>query len=144
MADRGQLGNTSTNPPMTRADGSAGSPGRGMGTYSVKEGVKPDRGPHSLTETHLDDRDPTINAKLYEEMVGFKNLATSKEMCERAKSAVLQGLKDTFNVNEFLRNKWLILYRLYRGETLNEYQYGRVQQHSPTPYRTVETIHHET
>lgn len=114
---------------------------RGMGSYQRRPGTKPITAPYELTETHKDDRDVEKQARLYEESVGYPNLANQAELVQRAKYAVLAGLKDVFNVMEFLRNKWLILYRLYRGETLNEWTYGRLQLHSPEPFKIIETLH---
>jgi hypothetical protein len=137
VADRGMLGNSSQN---TTRWGAAGSPQRGMGTYERKKGTKPILSPYVHGETHKDHRDPKLQARLYEESIGFPNLATDPFIREQAVSAVMTGLKDVYNVLEFLRNKWLILYRLYRGETLIQFQYGRAQLHSPEPFKIVETI----
>lgn len=82
-----------------------------------------------------------LEARLYSEAMGFENMAGNAAIAERAKAVVLDGLKDTYNVLEFLRNKWLILYRLYRGETIAAFQYGRIQLHSPEPFKAVESIH---
>lgn len=132
--DRTQLGNQATRY-------GAGNPGRGMGSFTRRPDTKPVNAPYQLTEEFTDHRRPALQAKLYEESVGFKNLASDSELQERAKSAVLGSLKDVYNVMEFLRNKWLILYRLYRGETLAQFQYGRNTLHSPEPYKIVETMH---
>lgn len=139
MGDRGSIGNTS-NPPMTRSSG-GGYPGRGMGKYQEGSDVKAVPGAHTLTQHYEDNRDSEFMARMYEESVDQPNLASDDFVAEQAKYAVLAGLKDVFNVMEFLRNKWLILYRLYRGETLNEVTYGRLQLHSPEPYKIVETLH---
>jgi len=113
---------------------------RGMGKFSKRKGVAPKTAPYTLTEDHQDHRDPAKQARLYEESIGYPNLATDDFVVGQAKSAVMAGLKDVYNVMEFLRNKWLILYRLYRGETLIQFQYGRAQIHSPEPFKIVETI----
>lgn len=139
MADRGQIGNT-TNPPMTRV-GAQAFPSRGMGTFKRLKGTKPKINAYSQPEAIDDHRKPALQARLYEESVGFPNLADQPFVVEQAKSAVMMGLKDVVNVQEFLRNKWLILYRLYRGETLVQFQYGRPQMHSPEPFKAVETAH---
>lgn len=136
MGDRLSIGNTN----ITRVDTSK-TPGRGMGTYQRRPGSQPVYAPYQLTEEFTDHRRPALQAKLYEESVGFRNLASDPEIQERAKAAVLGSLKDVYNVMEFLRNKWLILYRLYRGETLAQYQYGRNSLHSPEPFKIVETMH---
>ncbi len=112
-----------------------------MGTYSRRKGVKPNYAPYDLMERAVGDSVPEKTARLYEESIGFRNLADQPEIAERAKYAVLAGLKDVFNVMEFLRNKWLILYRLYRGETVNEFSFGRLPLHSPEPYKIIETMH---
>lgn len=140
MADRLSLGNTS-NPPMTRAEGGSGHPGRGMGKYRVSPDAKPVPGAHTLTQHYEDNRDSDFMARMYEESVDLPNLANDPFVEQQARYAVLSGLKDVFNVNEFLRNKWLVMYRMYRGETFNEYTYGRLQLHSPEPYKIVETLH---
>lgn len=138
-SDRLQIGNT-TSPPMTRVnDGSVAS--RGMGKAERRDGTKPVYQEHTLVESYKDGRDVDHVAKMYEEMVGFKNLADDPFVVEQAKSAVLASLKDTFSTFQYLRNKWLIMYRLYRGETLASFGYGRQKLHSPTPYKIVETIH---
>ncbi len=112
-----------------------------MGTYSQKKGTKAIRAPYELTEEALTDgRNKEQKARLFEESIGFPNLANDSFVVEQAKSAVLSGLKDVFNVLEFLRNKWLILYRLYRGESLDQFAYGRTRLHSPEPFKIVETL----
>jgi hypothetical protein len=125
---------------MTRVN-DEGHAARGMGTFSRRRDSKPDFAPYELTELGTGDRDVGKSARLYEESVGYPNLAKNAAVAERAKYAVLSGLKDVFNVMEFLRNKWLRLYRLYRGETMNEFSYGSVPVHSPEPYKIVETVH---
>lgn len=143
MGDRTQLGNTlaPASPPNPRT-GVMSQPQRGMGTYSRSPGTDPVRGPYRLTEDAIEDgTKPEEMARLYEESVGYPNLADQEFVVEQAKSAVESGLKDVFNVQEFLRNKWLILYRLWRGESLATFTYGRVGLHSPEPFKIVETLH---
>jgi hypothetical protein len=112
-----------------------------MGSYSRKAG-KPISSPYTLVENNFEDQtNPDKMARLYEESVGYPNLANNQFVVEQAKRAVLSSLKDVFNVMEFLRNKWLIEYRLYRGETLDQFAYGRARMHSPEPYKVVETLH---
>jgi hypothetical protein len=135
MADRGGMDGLT----VSQSPGTAGG-SRGMGTYSKREGVDANYAPYELTEQGAGDSTPERSARLYEESVGYKNLASSPDVALRAKYAVTAGLKDVFNVMEFLRNKWLILYRLYRGETVNEFSFGRIPLHSPEPYKIVETM----
>lgn len=144
MGDRTELGNTNTvvpqSPPNPRT-GIAGVPQRGMGTYQRRKGTEPIDAPYTLTEDAFnDDTRVEQQARLYEESVGFPNLASNPFVVEQARAAVNAGLKDVFNVMEFLRNKWLILYRLYRGESLATFTYGRTQLHSPEPFKIVETL----
>jgi hypothetical protein len=143
VGDRTELGNTlaPASPPNPRT-GVMTQPQRGMGTYSRRKGTEPVRGPYTLTEDAIEDgTKPEQMARLYEESVGYPNLADQPFVVEQAKSAVQSGLKDVFNVMEFLRNKWLILYRLYRGESLATFTYGRPGLHSPEPFKIVETLH---
>jgi hypothetical protein len=135
VSDRGGLDGLS----MSRVDATAVQ-ARGMGSYSRKPNTKPIYSAYSLDEQGVGDNAPEKTARLYEESVGFKNLASNPEVAMRAKYAVLAGLKDVFNVMEFLRNKWLVLYRYYRGEVTNQFAYGRVPVHSPEPYKIVETM----
>lgn len=143
MADRGMLGNSlSAGSPPNPRTGIGAVPDRGMGTFKRRSGTQPVRGPYELTESAFrDGTDVAQKARLYEESVGFPNLANDKFVAEQAKAAVLAGIKDVFNVMEFLRNKWLILYRLYRGETLDNFTYGRNRLHSPEPFKIIETLH---
>ncbi len=135
MGDRGGLDGLT----MSRVDASAVQ-SRGMGTYSRRKGTQADLRPYTLLEEGTGDNSPEKASKLYEESVGYRNLAQDHDVAQRAKYAVLAGLKDVFNIMEFLRNKWLILYRLYRGETVNEFSFGRLPLHSPEPYKIVETM----
>jgi hypothetical protein len=116
-------------------------PSRGMGTYQRRSGTKPIKGPYELEENFEDHTNVEKTARLYAESVGFDNLADDPFVVEQARMALLGGLKDVYNVMEFLRNKWLIMYRMYRGEPLNQFSYGRPQLHSPEPYKAVETVH---
>lgn len=143
MADRGMLGQSFTagSPPNPRT-GVEAVASRGMGTYRRRKGTEPVLGPYELKEGVLTDgTNIEQQARLYSESVGFPNLADDKFVVEQAKGAVLSGIKDVFNVMEFLRNKWLVLYRLYRGESLDQYSYGRTRLHSPEPFKIVETLH---
>ena len=110
---------------------------RGMGSYRKRNGVA--KAPKNLAEPGIG---ATVDqqVRLYQESAGVENLASDPFVEEQARHAVMSGLKDVFNVMEFLRNKWLILYRLYRGETLVQYSYGRNQLHSPEPFKIVETL----
>ena len=137
--DRLTVGNT-TNPPMTRVNDVTAA-NRGMGKVSKRAGTDPAYREHSLVENYKDGRDVDKVAKMYSEMVGFPNLADQPEVVEQAKAAVLSSLKDTYSTFQYLRNKFLIMYRLYRGETLASFGYGRQKLHSPTPFKIVETIH---
>jgi hypothetical protein len=128
-------------PPNPRS-GVMTNPSRGMGTYSRRSGTEPIRGPYNLIEEGLTEgTQPEQTARLYEESVGYPNLASNEFVVQQAKQAVQAGLNDVFNVMEFLRNKWLILYRLYRGESLATFSYGRMNLHSPEPFKIVETLH---
>lgn len=149
MADRGLLGqqlgaagsSTQGGPPDPRTGANETFPQRGMGSYKRRPGTKPILAPYELTEELGDERRPEKMARLYGESVGFPNMANDPFVVEQATAAVRSGLKDVFNVMEFLRNKWLILYRLWRGETIAQFQYGRAQLHSPEPFKAVETVH---
>lgn len=143
MADRGIPGNTlvAGSPPNPRT-GIGAVPDRGMGTFQRRSGTKPVHAPYDLSESAFTDgTDVAQKARLYEESIGYPNLANNRFVVEQAKAAVLAGIKDVFNVMEFLRNKWLILYRLYRGETLDNFTYGRTRLHSPEPFKAIETLH---
>ncbi len=140
MSDRAQLGNQFTTPPTTRVDTYA-STDRGMGTVQARPGTKPIEAAYELTEHFTDHQKVAKQARLYNESVAFPNLADDPFVVGQAKMAILTALKDVYNVMEFLRNKWLIMYRLYRGEPLNTFSYGRPQLHSPEPFKAVETIH---
>lgn len=141
MADQGfsRTSLSAASPPNPRG-GLGGEPQRGMGTFRKRKGTEPVRAPYTLTEDAFGDgTDFESKARLYEESVGFRNLADDPFVIEQATAAVSSGLKDVFNVMQWLRNKWLILYRLYRGESLDTFSYGRVRLHSPEPYKAVES-----
>lgn len=127
-------------PPNPRSGAPDIFPSRGMGTFQRLR-TKPKVSPYELTETAFDQRDVKKTVRLYHESVGYENLANQKFVVDQARAAVKASLKDVFNVMEFLRNKWLVLYRLYRGETLDQFQYGRQRLHSPEPFKIVETLH---
>jgi len=112
-----------------------------MGKFTRQPDTKPNRAPHTLIQDPFNDGGFAKQARLYEESVGFPNLADNKFVVEQAKMAVTAGIKDVFNVMEFLRNKWLVMYRLYRGDSLDQFSYGRTRLHSPEPYKAVETFH---
>lgn len=113
-----------------------------MGTYRRRPGTEPVLAPYTLREDAFDQKtNVERTARLYEESVAFPNLANQPFVVEQARAAIKSSLKDVFNVMEFLRNKWLILYRLYRGESLDMFAYGRARLHSPEPFKTVETLH---
>lgn len=130
-----------TGPPNPRGSGSQLNAARGMGTYSVKKGAEGVSTPYDLKEGISDNRKPAEMARLYTESMGFENLAGRGDIDARAKAAVLGALNETKQTMEFLRNKWLVLYRLWRGETLAGNDYGRDALHSPEPFKIVETLH---
>src|SRR5690606_5529233 len=110
MADKGFQGQpfTAGSPPNPRT-GVEAVASRGMGTYRRRKGTQPVLEPYELTESAArDGTDAEQKARLYEESVGFPNLANDPFVVEQAKGAVLSGVKDVFNVMEFLRNKWLV------------------------------------
>lgn len=129
MADR--LGTVATTDPQRRR----------LGEVRRNEGTQPVYGPHQRIESINDQLDSNLQARLYEESVGYPNRAGEKLVRERARAAVMGCIEQTHNVLEFLRNKWLVLYRLYRGETLAQWTYGRMPLHSPEPFKIVETLH---
>ena len=96
MGDRAQIGNT-TSPPMTRG-GATLAAARGMGTYQRRSKTKPILAPYVQkdgafgTQTNVD-----LQARLYEESVGWPNLANDPQVVKRAQEAVQAGLQDTFN-----------------------------------------------
>lgn len=141
-SDRGALGGGSPNPKMTRAQSYGGLPSRGMGKASKNPGTDPVFAAHDLVEKYTDNRDVDKTAKMYAEMVGFPNLAGDPFVKEQAQAAVLSSVDDTFTTFQFLRNKFLTLYLLYKGETVaGGSLYGRMRLHSPTPFKIVESLH---
>lgn len=137
----GDLQVPANSPPNPRA-GIGGQAQRGMGKFKRRKGTEKINTPYTLTEDAFeDDTRPEQAARLYEESVGYDNLANNQFVVEQAVVAVTSGLNDVFNVMEFLRNKWLILYRLYRGESLDTFTYGRNRLHSPEPFKIIETLH---
>lgn len=138
MASRNNTGGSRT--PSFRA-GNISTPVRGLGKIRVRDDVDDISAPHTVTEDYKDSRDASRMARSYAESVGFDNLATDKEIETTAKYACMANRRSLFHHLEYLRNKWLILYRLYRGESINEFSYGRLQQHSPEPFKGVETAH---
>lgn len=88
-----------------------------------------------------DEQEAALSAKLAEESMGFSNIAGRSKVQEQARHIVNEAMESVYNTNEFLRNKWLILYRLYRGETLAKFEYGSQPLHSPEPFKAVETAH---
>lgn len=85
-------------------------------------------------------RDPSQQAQWIASRMGHENLATRPDVAERARAVISQELAATRTTLEYLRNKWLILYRLYRGESLTKHFYGRSSVHVPEPFKAVETI----
>lgn len=144
MADRGipSVALGAGSPPNPRGGGPDGFPARGLGSVQRRKGTEPTYGPYTLKEDAFDQKtNVERTARLYEESVGFKNLANDQFVVEQARAAVKSALKDVTAVMEFQRNKWLILYRLYRGESLDNFTYGRTRLHSPEPFKIVETLH---
>jgi len=139
--DRGLLGQGSPNPKMTRAQAYGGNVSRGMGKAKRLEGTDPVYAAHDLVETYQDNQNVEKTARMYAEMVGFENLANDKLVYEQAQACVRSSLQDVFATMQYLRNKWLTLYLLYRGQTLAGNPYGRMALHSPTPFKIVENMH---
>lgn len=134
-------GNT-TNPPMSRADqGGAQGAGRGMGTYRRRRDTHPILAPYTLQEGAFAQRDPSTQARLLAESIGYPNLADDPFVVAQAKQAIKAAVTESRHVCEYIRNKWLIFYRLYRGDSLAEFNYNRVRLHSPEPFKAVETQH---
>lgn len=140
--DRAQLGSGgSPNPKMTRAMAYGGQVNRGMGKATRRSGTDPVYTGYELTESYQDNENIEKTAKLYAEMVGFENLSGDQMVYEQAQRAVQTSLQDVFSTMQYLRNKFLTLYLLYRGEGLAGTTYGRMRLHSPTPFKIVETQH---
>lgn len=140
-SDRGLLGQGSPNPKMTRAQAYGGNVSRGMGKASKLKDVDPVYAAHDLVETYQDNQNVEKTAKMYAEMVGFENLANDRLVYEQAQACVRSSLQDVFATMQYMRNKWLTLYLLYRGQTLAGNPYGRMALHSPTPFKIVENMH---
>lgn len=129
------------NPPMTRSGAPVGGDAlltEGFRPPDVRAAPPPSRQEFAdATETL---REPEQQADWIASRMGHKNYANSEDVVTRAKSVIVQELAATKTTLEYLRNKWLILYRLYRGETLTRFFYGRNNIHVPEPYKAVETI----
>jgi hypothetical protein len=123
--------------------GEFGHQDRFPGQPERRKGSKPVHQHYSYEEHPYenDEQEAAMSAKLAEEAMGFPNIAGSQANQDKARHIVNESMASVYNVNEFLRNKWLILYRMYRGETLAQYEYGRQQLHSPEPFKAVETAH---
>jgi len=116
-----------------------GSAGKGLPPVERRSGTVPT---YELTEEEpASSRQVEVDARLHHESMGFENLATDPEIQERAKAAVQLSMRDTYNVMESLRNKWLTLYRLYRGDTIAQIVQGQIPLHEPEPFKAVETVH---
>jgi hypothetical protein len=141
-SDRASFGGGSPNPKMTRANAYGGQASRGMGKASARSGTEPVYAAHEMVESYKDGRKVEQTAKLYEEMVGFPNLANDRFVHDQAKQAVQTSMDDVFTTMQYLRNKFLTLYLLYRGEGIaTGTTYGRMRLHSPTPFKVVENLH---
>lgn len=114
--------------------------GGGLGTVTKRKGSDPVYGRYTTEETPDDLKDLAKQDRQYNESLP-PNLAGYKDVYGRAKSAVDLTINSVFNSMEYLRNKWLTLYRLFRGESLAQYGYGRMPLHSPEPLKAVETLH---
>ena len=84
MADRGGLDGL----VMSRVDSSAVQ-SRGMGSYQRRKGSEANYAPYELREQGVGDTNVAKSARLYEESVGYKNLANDPDVAMRAKYAVL-------------------------------------------------------
>jgi len=114
--------------------------GGGLGAVQKRKGSAPIYGRHTETETPDDLKDLAKQDRLFNESLP-PNLATDLDVRERAKSAVNLTINSVFNSMAYMRNKWLSLYRLFRGESLAKFSFGRVPLHSPEPFKAVETMH---
>jgi hypothetical protein len=135
MSDRSGQRETNTRSAYQR-EGFPGQPERRPDSSPIYERQEYEEHPYENDETEV-----AMSAKLAEEAMGFPNLAGDSRVQEEARHLVNENMSSVYNVNEFLRNKWLILYRLYRGETIAAIEYGLTQLHSPEPYKAVETWH---
>jgi hypothetical protein len=112
-----------------------------MGRAAPRRDIDKTKAPYTFTEDALTDgTDVEQKIRLYNDSAPYPNLAGDPEIAERAKQAVMGSIETTFSVMEFLRNKWLLLYRLWRGESLDQSNYGRTTLHSPEPFKIVETL----
>jgi hypothetical protein len=111
-----------------------------MGSYKRRVS-KEVLAPYTLEQQFGDKQNNDLKVRLHSESLAYPNLANSKFVVEQARAAVQGSIKDTMNVMEYMRNKWLIFYRLWRGESIAQFQYGRQQLHSPEPFKAVETLH---
>lgn len=126
--------------------GRAPSPGdgafrSGIGQVRRRPDSVPAYGRATRLETPQDLRDAGLQYRLFSESLGTQNLAGNAEIAARARNVVRECIESTNSSLEYLRNKWLVLYRLYRGETMATFQYGRAAVHSPEPFKAVETLH---
>jgi len=137
VADRlGVYGNDPDNPPNPRWGGMSG----GLGRVQKRKGSTPIYGRHQELETPDDLKDLAKQDRLFNESLS-PNMAGERDVALRAKQAVDLTINSVFNSMAYMRNKWLSLYRLFRGESLAQFSYGRVPLHSPEPFKAVETMH---
>ena len=134
---------TSTASPPNPRSGYAAQASHGMGTYKVRAD-KTVLTPYTLKTQFGDEQDNREKVRLHAEALAFPNLANDPFVVEQARAAVCGSIDSTQSVMEYIRNKFLIFYRLYRGETIAQFQYGRQQLHSPEPFKVVETLHPRT
>ena len=132
--------------PGTRADGSfpvdprwGGAAAKGLPPVERRTGTVPT---YEMTEEEpAGSREVEVDARLFQESMGFENLASNPEIREKAKAAVHLCMRDTSTVMEELRNRWLTMYRLYRGDTIAQVVHGQIPLHEPEPFKAVETVH---
>lgn len=127
-------------PPDTPPDPRFGGLHSGLGSVQKRKGSSPIYTRHTETETPDDLKDLAKQDRQYNESLP-PNLAGDRQIYDRAKFAVDMTINSVFNSMEYMRNKWLTLYRLYRGESLAQFGYGRIPLHSPEPFKAVETMH---
>jgi len=96
--------------------------------------------PHEFTEGPDSLKDPDLQVQWIADRMGWPNLATDPEICDRAKQVVHQEIASTKTSLEYQRNKWLILYRLFRGESLSKFFWNRGNVHVPEPFKAVESM----
>jgi len=128
---------------MERADGKGGSslPEMRLSLGMVEKRKAPKAaGSHTFEETPDVLTDIDQQAQWVADRMGFQNKASSPDICARAKQVIRSEMSLTKTTLEYLRNKWLILYRLYRGESLSRFFYRQSNFHAPEPYKAVETI----